>query len=121
MTRIAIEGKENKKGLLAYDPTMGKSSIMSISQKRLQDQDDKALIVNFNAWLFEGYDDIKTTIINYLLDSIEEKKKLGDKAKEILQGLRKSLLNINLIPVISKGFLLHYLHLVQIHLQVNQN
>lgn len=33
MTRIAIEGKENKKGLLAYDPTMGKSSIMSISQK----------------------------------------------------------------------------------------
>ena len=76
---------------------------MSISQKRLQDKDDKALIVNFNAWLFEGYDDIKTTIINYLLDSIEEKKKLGDKAKEILQGLRKSLLNINLIPVISKG------------------
>lgn len=53
----------------------GKSSIMSISQKRLQDEDDKALIVNFNAWLFEGYDDIKTTIINYLLDSIEEKKK----------------------------------------------
>lgn len=82
----------------------GKSSIMSISQKRLQDKDDKALIVNFNAWLFEGYDDIKTTIINYLLDSIEEKKKLGDKAKEILQGLRKSLLNINLIPVISKSF-----------------
>lgn len=82
----------------------GKSSIMSISQKRLQDKDDKALIVNFNAWLFEGYDDIKTTIINYLLDSIEEKKKLGNTAKEILQGLRKSLLNINLIPVISKGF-----------------
>lgn len=62
------------------------------------------MIVNFNAWLFEGYDDIKTTIINYLLDSIEEKKKLGNTAKEILQGLRKSLLNINLIPVISKGF-----------------
>lgn len=82
----------------------GKSSIMSISQKRLQNEDDKALIVNFNAWLFEGYDDIKTTIINYLLDSIEEKKKLGNTAKEILQGLRKSLLNINLIPVISKGF-----------------
>ena len=30
---------------------------------------------------------------------IEEKKKLGNTAKEILQGLRKSLLNINLIPV----------------------
>lgn len=82
----------------------GKSSIMSISQKRLQDKDDKALIVNFNAWLFEGYDDIKTTIINYLLDSIEEKKKLGGKAKETIKGLRKSLLNMNLIPIISKGF-----------------
>lgn len=82
----------------------GKSSIMSISQKRLKDKDDKSLIVNFNAWLFEGYDDIKTTIINYLLDAIEEKKSLSGKAKETVNGLRKSLLNMNLLPIISKGF-----------------
>ena len=82
----------------------GKSSIMSISQKRLKDKDDKSLIVNFNAWLFEGYDDIKTTIINYLLDAIEEKKTLSGKAKETVNGLRKSLLNMNLLPIISKGF-----------------
>lgn len=82
----------------------GKSSIMSISQKRLKDKDDKALIVNFNAWLFEGYDDIKTTIINYLLDSIEEKVKIEENVKRTIKGLRKSLLNINLIPIISKGF-----------------
>lgn len=82
----------------------GKSSIMSISQKRLKNKDDKALIVNFNAWLFEGYDDIKTTIINYLLDAIEEKKTLSGQAKETVDVLRKSLLNMNLIPIIAKGF-----------------
>ena len=82
----------------------GKSSIMSISQKRLKDKDDKSLIVNFNAWLFEGYDDIKTTIINYLLDAIEEKKTLSGQAKEAVDALRKSLLNMNLIPIIAKGF-----------------
>lgn len=82
----------------------GKSSIMSISQKRLKNKDDKALIVNFNAWLFEGYDDIKTTIINYLLDAIEEKKTLSGQAKEAVDALRKSLLNMNLIPIIAKGF-----------------
>ncbi|MCU9534000.1 KAP family NTPase [Streptococcus sp. CSL10205-OR2] len=82
----------------------GKSSIMSISQKKLKDKDDKILIVNFNAWLFEGYDEIKTTIINYLLDSIEEKRTIEGKAKETFNGLRKSLLNMNLIPIISKGF-----------------
>jgi hypothetical protein len=82
----------------------GKSSIMSISQKRLKNKDDKALIVNFNAWLFEGYDDIKTTIINYLLDAIEEKKTLSGQAKETVDALRKSLLNMNLIPIIAKGF-----------------
>ena len=53
----------------------GKSSIMSISQEELCKKDNVALIINFNAWLFEDYGDAKNTVINCILDQIEDRIK----------------------------------------------
>lgn len=69
----------------------GKSSIMSISQKALLKKDNNALIINFNSWLFEDYGDAKNTVINCILDKIEEKIKDEETLKNKFEHLRKSI------------------------------
>ena len=69
----------------------GKSSIMSISQKALLKKDSNALIINFNSWLFEDYGDAKNTVINCILDKIEEKIKDKETLKDKFEHLRKSI------------------------------
>lgn len=69
----------------------GKSSIMSISQKELNKKDKNALIINFNSWLFEDYGDAKNTVINCILDQIEEKIKNKENIKDKFNNLRKSI------------------------------
>mgnify|MGYP002986276981 CR=1 FL=1 len=69
----------------------GKSSIMSISQKALLKKDSNALIINFNSWLFEDYGDAKNTVINCILDKIEEKIKNEETLKDKFEHLRKSI------------------------------
>ena len=69
----------------------GKSSIMSISQKALLKKDNNALIINFNSWLFEDYGDAKNTVINCILDKIEEKIKDEETLKDKFEHLRKSI------------------------------
>ena len=69
----------------------GKSSIMSISQKELNKKDKNALIINFNSSLFEHYGDAKNTVINCILDQIEEKIKNKENIKDKFNNLRKSI------------------------------
>ena len=69
----------------------GKSSIMSISQEELCKKDNAALIINFNAWLFEDYGDAKNTVINCILDQIEERIKDKETLKDKFKHLRKSI------------------------------
>ena len=69
----------------------GKSSIMSISQEELCKKDNAALIINFNAWLFEDYGDAKNTVINCILDQIEERIKNKETLKDKFKHLRKSI------------------------------
>lgn len=78
----------------------GKSSIMAISQKSLIESDKKALIINFNAWLFEGYGDAKNTVINSILDKIEERIKDEEGIIDKLKRLRKSINGFELMTTL---------------------
>ena len=81
----------------------GKSSIMSISQKFLRRKDENILIINFNAWLFEGYGDARNTVINCILDNIEKKIQEKEPIKEKLRNLRKSINGGELITALIKN------------------
>ncbi len=81
----------------------GKSSIMSMSQKAIIKKDNKALTINFNAWLFEGYGDTKNTVINCILDSIEERVKEKDTLIDNLKRLRKSISGFDLMKTLVKN------------------
>jgi hypothetical protein len=68
----------------------GKSTLLKLIQKDLAKRDG-VLVVSFNGWLFEGYDDAKTALMGTILDEIEDqiasKRTLPEKAKELLKKL----------------------------------
>lgn len=68
----------------------GKSSLIKMATKSF-DESEGIICLNFNAWLFEGYNDAKTTLLGSILDKICEEKKLSAKAEEIVDGLYKSI------------------------------
>jgi predicted KAP-like P-loop ATPase len=65
----------------------GKSSLLKIVTKSLQ-ADPKVLTLEFNGWLFEGYDDAKAALLETIVGELVSRKKdtLTDEAKRI--GLR---------------------------------
>ena len=67
----------------------GKSSLLKMTEKAIRDNIDDALCVNFNGWLFEGYDDAKSALMDTLLDAIDKKIKPGASAKDTVVKLSK--------------------------------
>jgi hypothetical protein len=66
----------------------GKSSILKILQREL-DQDENVAVIYFNSWVFEGYEDAKcailTTLLNELRDHRDLRNVIGDEVKALLK------------------------------------
>ncbi len=70
----------------------GKSSIMESLKKAYDSEKDKTtMCLQFNGWVFEGYDDAKAALIEAILKSFEDNKSLPQKAKDKLTTLAKSV------------------------------
>lgn len=70
----------------------GKSSIMESLKNAYDAEKDKTTIcLQFNGWVFEGYDDAKAALIEAILKSFEDNKSLPQKAKDKLATLAKSV------------------------------
>ena len=69
----------------------GKSSLMYMCKKQLEQSDENIKCLLFNGWLFENYEDAKTAIIGSILDEICKEEKTSAKAKDIIKGLNKSI------------------------------
>lgn len=68
----------------------GKSSLMQMITDRYKDDKD-ILIVRFNGWLFEGYDDAKTVLMGRIVDEIISKRTFTAKASKIAAKLLKRI------------------------------
>ena len=64
----------------------GKSSLMKMVKKSL-DTDKNTLTVEFNGWLFEGYEDAKTALCGTILDEMHKHEKRFAKAKKKIKAL----------------------------------
>lgn len=70
----------------------GKSSIMESLKKAYDAEGDKTtMCLQFNGWVFEGYDDAKAALIEAILKNFEDNKSLPQKAKDKLATLAKSV------------------------------
>lgn len=83
----------------------GKSSILKIIQDELKGPDDElkddTLVLYFNGWLFEGYDDAKAALLESIIKAFEQNKTLKAKVATKISKLLKS---VNWMRVTSLGF-----------------
>ena len=56
----------------------GKSSLLRMVEDSLEDDHD-TLVVKFNGWLFEGYDDAKTAVMTTILEYVASNRTLKTK------------------------------------------
>tara|TARA_R110000764_G_scaffold238612_1_gene336032 strand:+ start:515 stop:2356 length:1842 start_codon:yes stop_codon:yes gene_type:complete len=68
----------------------GKSSLMRMVEETYS-RDKDVLIINFNGWLFEGYEDTKTVLMGRIVNEIIKKRKPQDKALKIAAKLLKKI------------------------------
>jgi hypothetical protein len=92
---------------IATDPTLlpvtiglfgdwggGKSSILRILERELaepSDKDPQHLVVYFDTWVFEGYEDAKSAILAVLLKSLQEHRTIGSKIKDSTGALLRKV------------------------------
>lgn len=74
----------------------GKSSILKIVEKELianakDGFKDGTLVLYFNGWVFEGYDDAKAALLESIIEKFAKHKTLGSKVKDETVKLFKSV------------------------------
>ena len=68
----------------------GKSSLMKMVEEKYGDKED-VLVIKFNGWLFEGYEDTKTVLMGRIVDEIIKKRKFSEKAIKLASQLLKKI------------------------------
>ena len=66
----------------------GKSSLMRMVEKKYEDDPD-ILVIKFNGWLFEGYEDAKSVLMGRIVDEIISKRTFSEKAVKYAAKLLK--------------------------------
>lgn len=70
----------------------GKSTLLGLIDKKLKDHNKESkeiIAISLNSWMFEGYDDAKTAIMESLLRAIDNNEDIEDKCKEGFKKLIK--------------------------------
>ena len=68
----------------------GKSSILKILQEQLE-KDDDTVVVYFDGWSFESFDDAKMALIHGIVDALESNEKFFAKVKDSTEGAFNTL------------------------------
>lgn len=69
----------------------GKSSLMRMVREDLEREKD-VVVLSFNGWLFEGYEDAKTALMGTIVDEIIARRTLGNHVKEKAKRLGYKLI-----------------------------
>ncbi len=64
----------------------GKSSLMGMVEDKYKDIPD-VLVIRFNGWLFEGYEDAKTVLMSRIVDEIIDKRTFTEKTIKLAAKL----------------------------------
>lgn len=95
-----IKGLVDEPGMLPItigvfgDWGSGKSSIMETLKERYDEEHktDKSIVcLQFNGWIFEGYDDAKAALISSILECFQNRKSFGQKTVNKARKLAKSV------------------------------
>lgn len=68
----------------------GKSSLMKMIEKKYENEEN-ILVIKFNGWLFEGYEDAKSVLMGRIVDEIINKRTFSEKAIKYAAKLLKRI------------------------------
>ena len=81
----------------------GKSSVLKILEKELEEDKD-SIVIYFDGWTFESFDDAKLALIQGIVDELEKsekfKEKVKDKAEDIVNAFSKLKRSINWMRIL---------------------
>ena len=87
----------------------GKSSLMKLALKKIEENNPnskkekdttKSLCIEFNGWLFEGYEDTKTSLCGAILDALADEEKFSQEVTDYANDLIKK---IDFKKILGKG------------------
>lgn len=87
----------------------GKSSLMKLAQKKIEEKNPKigkkkdtvkTLCIEFNGWLFEGYEDTKTSLCGTILDALADEKRFS---KNVTDYSKELIKKIDFNKILGKG------------------
>lgn len=87
----------------------GKSSLMKLARKKIEKKNSKTgeeintvktLCIEFNGWLFEGYEDTKTSLCGAILDALADEKRFS---KEVTDYAKELIKKIDFNKILGKG------------------
>ncbi|MBN1509224.1 MAG: hypothetical protein JW955_20430 [Sedimentisphaerales bacterium] len=64
----------------------GKSTLLNMVESRLSSAEG-TLVLRFNGWLFEGYDDAKAALMEAIVEGVQGRVELTEKAKSLVSSL----------------------------------
>lgn len=73
----------------------GKSSVLKILEKQLSEEEpykDDTIVIYFDGWIFEGYDDAKSALMQEIVSQLIENKTLKNEVKEKVKSKGKNVL-----------------------------
>jgi hypothetical protein len=87
----------------------GKSSLMKLALKKIEEKNPKSrkekdtvktLCIEFNGWLFEGYEDTKTSLCGAILDALADEERFS---KEVTDYAKVLIKKIDFKKILGKG------------------
>lgn len=90
---IAVSGRMNPLtiGLLGSWGS-GKSTLLNLVNEKIDTATEKKVVsIMVNAWVFEGYDDAKTALMDSILRTIEDNQRVSEECKKGLGRLMKKV------------------------------
>ena len=67
----------------------GKSSVLKIIENQLKDDND-AIVIYFDGWTFESFDDAKLALIQGIVDELNKSEKFFEKAKDKAEDIKSA-------------------------------
>ncbi|MEC1339263.1 P-loop NTPase fold protein [Bacillus velezensis] len=70
----------------------GKSTVLNLIEEKIKKEQTSSVITVFvNAWMFEGYDDAKTALMEVILRTLEENETIMQQVGGVLKNLREKV------------------------------
>lgn len=79
----------------------GKSSLLRIVKNKLEEDND-VVVLSFNGWLFEDYENAKTALMGSILEELHDHRNLAPEVKDKVKSLLKRVNGLKLATGIGK-------------------